>query len=53
MEPTEQDQSTITITLAEYQELVKASKELNVLHQMGVDNWDGYEEAIALLENDE
>lgn len=42
---------TVTISMDEYLELLAASKQLNVLHQIGVDNWEGYQEAMDLLES--
>lgn len=34
------------ISEEEYRELLKDSKTLEVLREYGVDNWDGYEDAI-------
>lgn len=39
----------VTITQAEYDQLLADSEKLNALEQMGVDNWDGYDQAMDLL----
>lgn len=41
----------VTISLHEYEELLEDSYFLNALNQVGVDNWDGYEEANKLYED--
>jgi len=38
--------NTVTITKDEYNELVHAEEVLDALYAAGVDNWDGYEEAM-------
>ena len=35
-----------------YEELVSDQKFLNALISAGVDNWDGYEEAQQMMENE-
>jgi len=40
---------TVTITKAEYEELVKNSNFLEALRCAGVDNWSGYGEAFDIL----
>jgi len=35
-------EETITITKAEYDDLVRDQKFLNCLRRAGVDNWEGY-----------
>ena len=40
----------VTITKAEYDELVKDQKFLIALQAAGVDNWDGYEYANSYYE---
>jgi hypothetical protein len=37
---------TITITVAEYEELLDAQLKLTHLEGAGVDNWDGYDYAM-------
>lgn len=37
---------TVTIPLAQYQELLEAFIKLNKLEAAGVDNWDGYDWAM-------
>jgi hypothetical protein len=39
---------TITITRAEYDDLVEKAEWLEYLEQAGVDNWEGYEFALEL-----
>ncbi len=46
-------EETITITLKEYEELREATRTLNALEAAGVDNWDGYDEALSLMEENE
>jgi len=38
---------TVTIPFDRYKELLQYEKELNALHNGGVDNWEWYEEALA------
>lgn len=38
---------TVVLSKRSYRELVKASGELNALHAAGVDNWEGYGEAMS------
>lgn len=40
------DDKKISISEKEYDSLLKDSILLNCLQMMGVDNWDGYDEAI-------
>ena len=42
----------VTITEEEYNRLVNSAKFLNCLEACGVGNWDGYEYAIDMLEED-
>lgn len=42
----------IEIDKKEYDELVSDQKFLNALFLAGVDNWDGYEEAQRILEEE-
>ncbi|EKO3685638.1 YqaJ viral recombinase family protein [Vibrio metschnikovii] len=42
-------EATITITTGEYDELVRKSDLLDALFATGVDNWDGYSEAMEML----
>ena len=42
----------ITISQAEYDQLKQDSLMLEALRAAGVDNWDGYSEAVAMLEAD-
>ena len=41
------------ITDARYEELLEKELMLLALEQVGVDNWEGYEVAMAWLEEDE
>ena len=43
---TNQEPKKITISEEEYDSLLKDSILLNCLQMTGVDNWDGYDEAI-------
>jgi len=42
----------ITITKKRYEQLFEAEKELRALHCAGVDNWEGYDDAMESLEED-
>jgi hypothetical protein len=44
---------TITISVKEYNQLIKNNEFLNCLIDVGVDNWPGFEEAQRLLEDGE
>ena len=46
MENVMSDDKKISISEEEYDSLLKDSILLNCLQMMGVDNWDGYDEAI-------
>ncbi len=50
MTPTEE---TVTITKKEYDSLVEDSDFLNALQGAGVDNWEGYSEALKMLDDDD
>lgn len=41
----------ISITKAEHEELLKARTFLSALESAGVDNWEGYEAAVAIQES--
>lgn len=43
----------ITITVKEYNQLLKDSDWLRCLEQAGVDNWEGYSFAIDLRDDEE
>ena len=43
---------TVTIPKSEYETLLDASKFLDALRTAGVDNWDGYEIAQDILQED-
>jgi hypothetical protein len=47
------EKETVTISKAEYKELLKDQKFLICLQDAGVDNWDGYDFAIALMNEEE
>ncbi len=38
---------TVTLAYEEYDELLKRSSQLEALERHGVDNWQGYEEAMG------
>lgn len=43
----------VTITSAEYEDLLRADKFLTALENAGVDNWDGYDFALELFQEEE
>ncbi len=47
---TNNSEPTVTITVEEYESLQKDSQWLNALNCAGVDNWEGCEEAMNILE---
>lgn len=44
--------NTITITQERYDQLLAAERYLAALYAGGVDNWEGYEEAMNILDDD-
>lgn len=46
-------QTPITISLAEYEELLAAQEKLNTLEAFGVDSWDGYAAAMEAMEEED
>ena len=42
---------TITIFIEEYNDLLDDAEFLNALRMAGVDNWDGYDEAIDIYQS--
>lgn len=47
------DVEMVTIPKSEYDQLVRDSDWLGCLEAAGVDNWDGYSDAIAIHNGDE
>ena len=47
------EDDTVTIEKKRYERLLKSAKELSILEAYGVDNWNGYGEAMAELYPDE
>jgi len=45
--------STVTISRKEYNKLLQAQSELDALEAAGVDNWEGYSEAMQQQEDEE
>lgn len=45
-------QETITIPKAEYDELLANQRWVDCLEGAGVDNWEGYDEAVELYQED-
>jgi len=43
---------TITIPLSEYESLLRALDKLDALEGAGVDNWEGYDYAMEMLEQE-
>jgi hypothetical protein len=46
-------QNTVTISLKKYAQLITDQRTLRCLYAAGVDNWDGYSEAIGEDEEEE
>ena len=44
---------TVTISKREYEELLASVKVLNALQEFGVDNWEGYGDAMSSLEEND
>ena len=42
---------TVTISIEEYNDLLDDAEFLNALRMAGVDNWDGYDEAIDIYQS--
>ncbi len=43
-------EETITIPMAEYKRLLKGQEWLGCLNAAGIDNWEGIEQAVEMLE---
>jgi ABC-type metal ion transport system substrate-binding protein len=41
--------TTVNLFIARYNELVEAERTLQALENFGVDNWDGYSDAMASI----
>ncbi|WP_170954446.1 hypothetical protein [Bacillus thuringiensis] len=52
-ETVENAEKTVTISRAEYLELLEDSEFLSCLQAAGVDNWDGYGYAWEMMESEE
>ena len=46
-------EGTITISMEEYERLVDAESTLEALICAGVDNWEGYDYAMSMLDEEE
>lgn len=46
-------ENTVTISKEEYDKLISAQNLLNALISAGVDNWEGYDIAVELAENED
>ena len=46
----EQSLKTVTITLQEYLELKRDADMLEALNKAGVDNWEGFDDALDMVE---
>jgi len=40
---------TLTITIERYNQLIESDRVLQVLESAGVDNWEGYDDAMLML----
>lgn len=47
------DTESVTIPVARYNKLIRAEHKLAALEAAGVDNWDGYDDAVEELNNKE
>lgn len=46
------DDTMVTIPLSEYEQLVADQQLLDALHAAGVDNWQGYDDAVEAASED-
>lgn len=46
-------EETVTISKAEYDALCKDSEFLGCLEGAGVDNWEGYDDAVEMMREDD
>ena len=47
------DEESVAISKAEYEELCYASEKLNCLEACGVDNWQGWDDAMEMLHGED
>lgn len=47
-----EDDTEVILKLEDWQNLVQDQRLLNALQQAGVDNWDGYDFALDILDGD-
>ena len=47
------ENETVTIPKEEYEKLLDDSDMLNCLESCGVDNWEGYDDAVEMYHNPE
>jgi hypothetical protein len=45
------DKETVTIEKERYEELLQTEKFMTALQAAGVDNWDGYDYAVDMLDD--
>jgi hypothetical protein len=50
---TEKGEETITITVGEYEKLKEDQRFLDALRSCGVDNWEGFDDAVDRMEEDD
>ena len=48
----DQMSDTVTISASEYKQLLKAQAKLDALEGAGVDNWQGYDDAMDLYRDE-
>ena len=53
MDIKKETEEMVTITLKEYNDLLRDSDELQALEACGVDNWEGYSERWQYMNNEE
>lgn len=45
--------SEVKITMAEYENLIRANRKLNALESAGVDNWEWYDDALEPIRKED
>lgn len=49
----DKEPTTVTLFIARYNELVEAEMKLRYLENWGVDNWEGYDDAMREMKENE
>lgn len=45
----EREATTVTLFIARYNELIELERKLRALEAFGVDNWEGYDDAMSSI----